>query len=237
MSNLHALNQHLTLFKLNGGDVATFLHNQLINEFQNNAHQPHYSAICNAKGRIIFSLLLWQKEDDFYIAVDPSLAEQFSQYLHMRVFRMAVKISQSEDWVPVVSEGSDCRVEDITLAAKDHHKPAHDTLFWSLFFNAQLPWITHDSSEQFIPQHLSLDQHQLIDYQKGCYPGQEIIARLHFIGRNKKQLSLIQIEPTNGDPKNGEKVTINDSPVQLCSPVVKINGQNKAQIVKNSALE
>ena len=233
MSNMFSLEQHITLFKLTGEDVAIFLQNQTINIFDKQESQPHYSAICNPKGRVLFSLIMWQNKDDFYIGVDRSLAEQFKQYISMRIFRMKVQINQSEQHIVTLSSANNTCFNDTKLSNKDQQASADDNMFWSLFFRSKLPWITQDTSEQFIPQHLSLDQHQLIEYQKGCYPGQEIIARLHFIGRNKKQLTTIQLDPDNSF-KNGQKVTINDIQAQLCSPSITFNGQITAQIVKKS---
>ena len=237
MSTRYTLNSHLSLFKLTGQDVASFLQNQTINVFDNKTTpQPHFTAICNPKGRIIFSLLLWQSEENYYLAVDQSLAEQFSQYVQMRIFRMAVKVSQEDTLIPTIEDNASSQVKNIKLLPADNYQRADEAVFWSVFFRSKFPWITQDSSEQFIPQHLSLDQHNLIEYQKGCYPGQEIIARLHFIGRNKKQMVVI---PFNQDKylKNGQKVTINDNQVHLCSPMIEIDGQLSAQVVKNKPLD
>ncbi|KAA3639020.1 MAG: hypothetical protein DWP95_11390 [Proteobacteria bacterium] len=234
MSTMYALDQQLALFKLSGQDATTFLQNQIINVFDSNNAQPHFTAICNAKGRILFSLLIWQQADTLSVAVDPTLANQFTTYITMRRFRMDVQINKTQDVVPVIADTSKGQVKDIKLATNTTYEPISPDAFWGIFMRSQLPWITQDSSEQFIPQHLSLDQHQLIEYQKGCYPGQEIIARLHFIGRNKKQLSVRQIDQTSHF-KNGQKVTINDSQVQLCSPVVEIDGHLYAQIVENKS--
>ncbi len=56
---------------------------------------------------------------------------------------------------------------------------------------AGLPWITTATQEQFLPQMLNLDALQGLSYQKGCYLGQEVIARLHYRGKVKKRLHLI----------------------------------------------
>ncbi len=234
MSTQYSLEPQLRLFKLSGQDAATFLQNQSINVFDNKWPQPHYTAICNPKGRMLFSLLVWQQADDFYLAVDGTLAEQFKQYIQMRVFRMNVKLSGADDRCPVVAATDHSRVKDIELAPPSSDMTSADeTIFWGLFFRSELPWITQQTSEQFIPQHLSLDQHRLIEYEKGCYPGQEIIARMHFLGRNKKHMTLISVDTLTPIPKNAEKVTINDNRAQLCSPPVLYNEQLCAQIVKN----
>ena len=49
-------------------------------------------------------------------------------------------------------------------------------------------WITEESQEAYLPQMLNLDQLEGISYQKGCYTGQEIVARTHFLGQLKRRL-------------------------------------------------
>ncbi len=62
---------------------------------------------------------------------------------------------------------------------------------WSLYdIEAGLPWILETTSEQFLPQMLNLDFTDGLSYEKGCYPGQEVIARLHYRGQAKKRLYL-----------------------------------------------
>lgn len=62
---------------------------------------------------------------------------------------------------------------------------------WSLLdIEAGLPWVTEATSEKFLPQMLNLDDTGGLSYNKGCYPGQEIIARVHFRGEVKKRLYL-----------------------------------------------
>ncbi|HET9123213.1 MAG TPA: hypothetical protein VFN52_06935 [Acidiferrobacteraceae bacterium] len=53
---------------------------------------------------------------------------------------------------------------------------------------AGLPEITPETSEQFVPQMLNLDALGGISLTKGCYPGQEIVARTHYLGRLKQRM-------------------------------------------------
>ena len=50
------------------------------------------------------------------------------------------------------------------------------------------PWLEADAGELFIPQEMSLDEFGVMSYDKGCYPGQEIIARLRYRGEVKRRL-------------------------------------------------
>ncbi len=55
-----------------------------------------------------------------------------------------------------------------------------------------IPWLTNESSEEFIPQMLNLDQLGGISFTKGCYTGQEIVARTHYLGKAKRALFLAE---------------------------------------------
>jgi folate-binding protein YgfZ len=57
-----------------------------------------------------------------------------------------------------------------------------------------LPWLAPESSGQFAPQALDLERLDAIRFDKGCYPGQEIAARLHFRGGNKRHLRRLRID-------------------------------------------
>jgi len=59
-----------------------------------------------------------------------------------------------------------------------------------------LPWLTTETSEEFIPQMLNLDKLGGISFNKGCYTGQEIIARTHYLGKAKRALFLAECTTT-----------------------------------------
>lgn len=56
------------------------------------------------------------------------------------------------------------------------------------------PWFDINQSEKHIPQMLNLDQLGGISYNKGCYVGQEIIARTHYLGSSKRHLKLVECQ-------------------------------------------
>jgi len=60
---------------------------------------------------------------------------------------------------------------------------------------AGIPWLTEDSSEEYIPQMLNIDKLGGISFNKGCYTGQEIIARTHYLGKAKRELLLAECKP------------------------------------------
>ena len=60
------------------------------------------------------------------------------------------------------------------------------------------PWLPDDSIGQWLPAALSLQRLQAVAIDKGCYPGQEIVARLHYRGGHKKHLhSVVLSQPAS----------------------------------------
>lgn len=222
-----------SLLRLTGADTLNFINNQIINKFDDGVAIPHYSAICNPKGRILFSLLIWPDEDGLVIAVDKSLVSNLSSYINMRRFRMQLTCDLDTTLAVVFKPNAEQTLSAFSLTDQSPQQELTDAEFWAIFFDAQLPWINELSTELFIPQHLSLDDHGLIEYQKGCYPGQEVIARLHFLGKVKKHMSLENIE-SNESLNIGDKVILGDGTEgQLCSPIINLESVPKAQVVKS----
>ncbi len=62
--------------------------------------------------------------------------------------------------------------------------------------SAGIPWLTETTSEQYIPQMLNIDKLGGISFNKGCYTGQEIIARTHYLGKAKRELFLAEFNST-----------------------------------------
>ena len=59
-----------------------------------------------------------------------------------------------------------------------------------------LPRLEAAQQEQWTPQMLSLDRLRAYSVKKGCYPGQEIVARTHFLGQAKRGLALLEADGT-----------------------------------------
>ncbi len=75
-----------------------------------------------------------------------------------------------------------------------------------LEIQAGVPDITSVTQEQFVPQMLNLDLLNAINFKKGCYTGQEIVARTHYLGSVKRRTYLASVDSTLA-PLAGDKVT------------------------------
>ena len=56
------------------------------------------------------------------------------------------------------------------------------------------PVVTLESSEAWIPQMLNMTFIDGVDFKKGCYPGQEVVARLKYLGKSKRRMFLAEIQ-------------------------------------------
>jgi len=57
-----------------------------------------------------------------------------------------------------------------------------------------IPWLDAATSEEFIPQMLNLDKLGGISFNKGCYTGQEVVARTHYLGKAKREMFLAECD-------------------------------------------
>ena len=77
-----------------------------------------------------------------------------------------------------------------------------DAAQWQwLEIRAGIPSIVSATQEQFVPQMVNFDLIQGVDFKKGCYTGQEIVARMHYLGKLKRRMYGVhsQIPMTPGD--------------------------------------
>lgn len=79
--------------------------------------------------------------------------------------------------------------------------------------SAGVPWLTTATREAYVPQMLNLQHLQGIHFKKGCYTGQEVIARMHFLGQLKKSLFRIAFSGTNSAPEPGSRLIAGNSAV------------------------
>jgi tRNA-modifying protein YgfZ len=89
----------------------------------------------------------------------------------------------------------------LAVKSKIAEKPCWD---W-LEIQVGIPDITAKTQEQFVPQMLNLDTLNGINFKKGCYTGQEIVARTHYLGSVKRRTYLASFI-TQNPPSEGDKL-------------------------------
>ena len=82
-----------------------------------------------------------------------------------------------------------------------------------------IPVILTATQEQFVPQMINLELIGGVSFKKGCYPGQEIVARMQYLGKLKRRMYLAHIEE-NAVPQPGDELYSTDMEGQACGMVV-----------------
>lgn len=72
-----------------------------------------------------------------------------------------------------------------------------DAAWQWLDIEAGLPSVLVGSVDEFVPQMLNLEILEAVNFKKGCYPGQEIVARTHYLGKLKRRLYKLHMENAN----------------------------------------
>jgi folate-binding protein YgfZ len=76
---------------------------------------------------------------------------------------------------------------------------------------AGIPTIFENTAELFVPQMVNLQQVDGLDFKKGCYPGQEIVARMQYLGTLKRRMYLGRIDTSTAPQPADELYTADDS--------------------------
>ena len=92
--------------------------------------------------------------------------------------------------------------------------------YWDwLTIRAGIPVITPATQEQFVLQMTNLDLLGGVSFNKGCYPGQEIVARTHYLGKQKRRMFLAHIDSDHA-PEPGNEIFSEDMPGQPCGMIM-----------------
>ncbi|MDQ7048591.1 MAG: hypothetical protein Q9M92_03280 [Enterobacterales bacterium] len=82
--------------------------------------------------------------------------------------------------------------------------------YWQLADN-KICWLSAESSGQFLPHNLNLPSLKAVDFNKGCFTGQEIIARMQYKGKLKQQLALLQTQSNPSAENNRQTIELSQS--------------------------
>ncbi len=211
-------------FTLNGVDAQKFLQGQVtlhVERLEENV--TRYTAICDLKGRIQFGL--WLKKvspESFEIVVMQDQAAEFAKHIRKFGAFSKMKLEEAGTVFPILEGESTYFTESST-----------DLVNWQLQAIEQgQAWISQATEHEFQPQELRLHQREGVHYDKGCYLGQEIVARLWFKAKPKHWLHLVQ--GTGEVPAPATKLH-ND--IQVVNSVAIETGYKALVVAKPAALE
>ncbi|HLP97791.1 MAG TPA: folate-binding protein YgfZ [Sideroxyarcus sp.] len=103
----------------------------------------------------------------------------------------------------------------ILSAAKPAGSPCWD---W-LDIRAGIPFVLPQTQEAFVPQMANLELIDGVSFKKGCYPGQEVVARMQYLGKSKRRMYLAHVE-SDSAPQAGAELYSAEAEGQACGTVV-----------------
>lgn len=109
---------------------------------------------------------------------------------------------------------------------------------WQLAaIHAGVPQVTAATQEQFVPQMINFELLGGVNFKKGCYPGQEIVARSQYLGKLKRRTALATV--ANPAARAGDEVFSMSDPGQPCGMVVNAaaNGLGGADLLVEMKLD
>lgn len=101
--------------------------------------------------------------------------------------------------------GDESSIQDIWTRLDVHSAPIGASGWQLIEVLAGMPHITEMTSEQLVPQMINYQAIDGLSFKKGCYPGQEIVARMHYLGKLKKRMYLARIKSDEA-PRSFEEV-------------------------------
>ena len=209
------------LIHASGADAEAFLHAQLTNDLVHlGVDDAQWTGYCTAKGRLLSTFLLWRDgAGGFMLACDRALLPGLVKRLRMFVMRAKVTIADVGDTLALTGEigghiasamqvrrnGTSVRitlpavegsgrtlVADAPPADNAQHFDS-DGAWMRAMIAAGEAWITPATSEHFVPQMVNFDAIGGVNFKKGCYPGQEVVARAHYRGAVKRRMYLARV--------------------------------------------
>ena len=168
-----------SIIQISGVDSAEFLQGQITNDINFvSENKILTSAICNVKGRVLAVFRILRSSSGFLIFVNKSVAEKFKTHLEKYAVFFKTKIEfidKAIDGIEIISE-SDWKLNCIERGFVE---------------------ITESISEVFTTHELNYQNLGLINFEKGCFTGQEVIARMHYRGKLKFSLAKFSVDERN----------------------------------------
>jgi len=155
---------------VSGKDNFKFLQGQLTCDMTNITENSHHAALCDNKGRVLVSLQVQKNHENFEIILPTVMCTIF-----INALRKYAEFS------------------DVSFSAPEIYSPPLDLLS---SIRQKIAVILPETSGKFTPHELNYHELGFISFTKGCYKGQEIIARMQYLGKLKKKLTHI-ISPSS----------------------------------------
>jgi folate-binding protein YgfZ len=189
---------------IEGPDAIAFAHNQFTSQVAALAnHRWQFSSWLDAQGRVRNLFHVARLDDErLLLILRGGNADDFIESLRRFVFRSRVRLTVVEGSLAggptMAMHDVDVQDDIIRFGCGTHTMlfgaNARGSDAWRLQqLREGWAWLPGNAMNELLPPALSLHRLGAVSLDKGCYPGQEIVARLHYRGGNKRRLHLLAL--------------------------------------------
>ncbi|MDR7267740.1 folate-binding protein YgfZ [Pelomonas saccharophila] len=208
------------VIRAQGADAASFLHSQLTQDFALlDSDHARLAGFCTAKGRLLATMVGWKHgEEEILLALPAETLAATLKRLSMFVLRAKCKLSDAsgefaiygllgtpaaQAWslardgdavqIALPGAGRALRVQPVDAPAPAGAAITADDWAWAEA-EAGMAWVRGATVEAFVPQMINFEVLGGVNFKKGCYPGQEIVARSQYRGTLKRRLQVFETD-------------------------------------------
>ncbi|MGE0580964.1 MAG: folate-binding protein YgfZ [Steroidobacteraceae bacterium] len=184
----HCQLDDLGVLAVRGRDASVFLQGQLSQDMTRLAPGRASFAGCHTpQGRVLAVLRLLVADDGYHCILPTDLVEPLAAHLRKYILRAKVTLTDERGTLRVIGEAQG-EARTLRVATPGDGGSIAHAAWRRQDIAAGLPQVYRATSEVFVAQMLNLDCVAGIAFDKGCYTGQEIIARAHYRGRVKRRM-------------------------------------------------
>ena len=211
VTTLQAAQRPRAYVSVSGPDAASYLNRMVSNEVEELQLGGSCEALLlTAKARIVAPMVVWRRADDaFLLLTEPEAGDRLARELLRSRFAAKCEIAVEEHRSVVVLGGDDLvvnhhkavtnhdygvpAVELVDADPPEDAEPVAEEDLERLRILAKTPRLGRELDDRVMPAEAGLEQ-RAISFTKGCYPGQEPVARLHFRGHPNRGLRLVVLD-------------------------------------------
>ncbi len=183
----------LAMIRFIGADAEKFLQGYLTTDTTALTDRWQLTALCNIKGRVVASGWVQRTDEGIDWVLHASLAERAMDFLapYLRFAKTAAVVVED----PI---GYRLTPELAFVSLPGAEGDATEALLAHLYA-ARITLVDSTSSERHLPQMLGLTDAGAVSFSKGCYLGQEVVARAQHRGEVKRRLQALEGAPESDD--------------------------------------
>ncbi len=195
------------IFKLQGDDIIDFLQGLTTSDMKKlNTQKSIYTAILNSSGKFLFDLFIAKiDEKAYFIDIADVFAENFASFIKKYKLRRNISLEKCDDYSILITENpeensffsfKDTRNEALgfrNIVKKNESGISSDNEYNSILIQNKIVDGRFLQTEKSIILEYGFEEINGVDFNKGCYIGQELITRAKRVGQVRKYIELIEV--------------------------------------------